>query len=245
MLHKETVERTTFELLIKLMQDKRFKNFNLAGETALALYLGHRKSIDLDFFTPDNFDSNKLEEYLIDKYNFKSSYLEKNTLKGTINDVKIDCITHNYPYIEPPFKSEEGIRLYSIKDITAMKLSAIADNGTRIKDFVDIAYLSSKLSLADMIRTYEKKFPNANALRPLKGLTYFQDLNFKETVQLINGSFIWETVERRLNDITTHTQTVFPELSMSKERGKKRNLCTRENRKGRPYDYSRTAGKDR
>lgn len=217
MLHKETVERTTFELLIKLMQDKRFKNFNLAGETALALYLGHRKSIDLDLFTPDNFDSNKLEEYLIDKYNFKSSYLEKNTLKGTINDVKIDCITHNYPYIEPPFKSEEGIRLY----------------------------LSSKLSLADMIRTYEKKFPNANALRPLKGLTYFQDLNFKETVQLINGSFIWETVERRLNDITTHTQTVFPELSMSKERGKKRNLCTRENRKGRPYDYSRTAGKDR
>lgn len=217
MLHKETVERTTFELLIKLMQDERFKNFNLAGETALALYLGHRKSIDLDLFTPDNFDFNKLEEYLIDKYNFKSSYLEKNTLKGTINDVKIDCITHNYPYIEPPFKSEEGIRLY----------------------------LSSKLSLADMIRTYEKKFPNANALRPLKGLTYFQDLNFKETVQLINGSFIWETVERRLNDITTHTQTVFPELSMSKERGKKRNLCTRENRKGRPYDYSRTAGKDR
>lgn len=212
MLHKETVERTTFELLIKLMQDERFKNFNLAGETALALYLGHRKSIDLDLFTPDNFDSNKLEEYLIDKYNFKSSYLEKNTLKGTINDVKIDCITHNYPYIEPPFKSEEGIRLYSIKDITAMKLSAIADNGTRIKD---------------------------------KGLTYFQDLNFKETVQLINGSFIWETVERRLHDITTHTQTVFPELSMSKERGKKRNLCTRENRKGRPYDYSRTAGKDR
>lgn len=212
MLHKETVERTTFELLIKLMQDKRFKNFNLAGETALALYLGHRKSIDLDLFTPDNFDSNKLEEYLIDKYNFKSSYLEKNTLKGTINDVKIDCITHNYPYIEPPFKSEEGIRLYGIKDITAMKLSAIADNGTRIKD---------------------------------KGLTYFQDLNFKETVQLINGSFIWETVERRLHDITTHTQTVFPELSMSKERGKKRNLCTRENRKGRPYDYSRTAGKDR
>lgn len=187
MLHKETVERTTFELLITLMQDERFKNFNLAGEMALALYLGHRKSIDLDLFTPDNFDSNKLEEYLIDKYNFKSSYLEKNTLKGTINDVKIDCITHNYPYIEPPFKSEEGIRLYRIKDITAMKLSAIADNGTRIKD---------------------------------KGLTYFQDLNFKETVQLINGSFIWETVERRLHDITTHTQTVFPELSMSKEREK-------------------------
>lgn len=191
MLHKETVERTTFELLIKLMQDKRFKNFNLAGETALALYLGHRKSIDLDLFTPDNFDSNKLEEYLIDKYNFKSSYLEKNTLKGTINDVKIDCITHNYPYIEPPFKSEEGIRLYSIKDITAMKLSAIADNGTRIKD---------------------------------KGLTYFQDLNFKETVQLISGSFIWETVERRLHDITTHTQTVFPELSMSKERKKTKSM---------------------
>jgi hypothetical protein len=204
------------------MQDEKFRNFNLAGGTALTLYIGHRKSIDLDLFTPNDFDSKSLEEYLIDRYNFKASYLEKNTLKGTVNDVKIDCITHNYPYLEKPFQSKEGIRLYSIKDILAMKLSVIADNGTRIKDFVDIAFLSSKLALNEMLNAYEKKFPNSNAVRPLKGLTYFQDINFQEPVQLINGTFKWEKIEKRLQDMTKKQNSIFPELGATEERNRSR-----------------------
>jgi predicted nucleotidyltransferase component of viral defense system len=220
MLHKETVERTTFELLTKLMQDEKFNGFNLAGGTALALYLGHRRSIDLDIFTPNDFDSKKLEEYLIDTYDFKSSFLEKNTLKGTVDGIKIDCITHNYPYLEPPLQSKEGVRLYSIKDITAMKLSAIADNGTRIKDFIDIAYLSSKLSLEEMINTYEKKFPNSNPIRPLKGLVYFHDINFTEPVQMIRGSLKWDAVEKRLHEMIKKPKTVFPKFIMGEDRNK-------------------------
>jgi hypothetical protein len=45
MLHTETVARETLDLLLNLMQDKRMAQFNLAGGTALALYLGHRISI--------------------------------------------------------------------------------------------------------------------------------------------------------------------------------------------------------
>ncbi|MDR2816668.1 MAG: nucleotidyl transferase AbiEii/AbiGii toxin family protein [Proteiniphilum sp.] len=220
MLHKETVERTTFELLKELMQDKRLDNFNLAGGTALALYIGHRKSVDLDLFTPDSFDEKDLEKYLINKYNFHSSFLEKDTLKGTINDVKIDCIAHNYPYVEEPF-TLEGVRLYGIKDIVAMKLSAIADNGTRMKDFIDIAFLSSMLSLIEMLDAYEKKFPNSNKIRPLKGLTFFQDIQIEEPVQLADSSFKWEKVEKRLRDMVINTNTIFPELVMSEEKKEK------------------------
>ncbi len=223
MLHEETVERATFELLKELMRDNRLNNFNLAGGTALALYIGHRKSIDLDLFTPDSFDVKNLEEYLIEKYNFHSSYLEKDTLKGTINDIKIDCITHNYQYLEDPFKSE-GIRLYSIKDIVAMKLSAIADDGTRVKDFIDIAFLSSKLTLTEMLDAYEKKFPNSNKIRPLKGLTYFQDIQFEEPVQLVNGSFKWEKVEKRLREMVVKTNIIFPELVVSESKPSRNNL---------------------
>ena len=214
MLYKETVERATFDLLINLMQDARLKNFNLAGGTALALYIGHRKSIDLDLFTTDGFDVKKMEEYLIDKYDFKSSYLEQNTLKGTINNVKIDCITYDYPYLEKPFLAGD-IRLYSIKDIGAMKLSAIADNGTRLKDFIDVAFLSSTLSLAEMLSAYEMKFPNSNPIRPLKGLTYFQDINFLEPIQMINGTFKWDKIERRLHEMIEKTIAIFPELTMN------------------------------
>ena len=52
MLHTETVEGTTLELLRRLQSESMLDSFCLAGEIALALYLGHRKSIDLDLFTP-------------------------------------------------------------------------------------------------------------------------------------------------------------------------------------------------
>lgn len=209
MLHKETVERSTFELLEQLMNDEQFFKFNLAGGTALSLYLGHRKSIDLDLFTPDNFSSKELENYLIEKYDFKSDFLEKNTLKGTINGVKIDCITHNYPYVKNPLQTEEGIRLYSMQDIAAMKLSAIADDGSRLKDFIDIACLSTQLSLNEMLACYESKFPNSNAIRPLKGLSYYSDIIFSEPIEMINGKYSWPLIERRLQNMIKKSNALF------------------------------------
>lgn len=55
MLQKETVSRETFELLTELMNDSKLYDFNLAGGTALPLYIGHRKSIDLDLFSTSEF----------------------------------------------------------------------------------------------------------------------------------------------------------------------------------------------
>jgi hypothetical protein len=52
--------------------------------------------------------------------------MEKNTLKGIINGIKVDCITYPYKNIKDIYKID-GIRLYSMGDISAMKLSAIAD----------------------------------------------------------------------------------------------------------------------
>ncbi|MDR0429904.1 MAG: hypothetical protein LBH58_05430 [Tannerellaceae bacterium] len=58
----------------------------------------------------------------------------------------------------------------------------------------------------------EKKFPNSNPIRPLKGLTYFQDINLQEPVQLINGTLKWKKIEQRLQDMTKKQGSVFPEL---------------------------------
>ncbi len=99
MLHTETVARSTLELLKMLESESVMSNFNLAGGTSLALYLGHRISVDLVLFTPESFDAGKLEIFLRDKYGFRTDFMEKNTLKGTIDGVKIDCITHSYGVI--------------------------------------------------------------------------------------------------------------------------------------------------
>ena len=189
MLHTETVAEQTLELLKKLEAENIMANFNLAGGTSLSLYLGHRISVDLDLFTPESFNAVQLEEFLADKYNFRTDFMERNTLKGTINGIKIDCITHSYDYLEKPY-TESGIRLYSMEDIIAMKLSAIADNGSRLKDFIDIAFLSTRFPFNSMLRMYERKFPKSNVIRPFKAITYFDDIDFEENIIMLNGEYL-------------------------------------------------------
>lgn len=61
----------------------------------------------------------------------------KNTVLCTINNIKVDFICHDYPYVLPPI-TEEGITYLSKQDIAAMKLNAINRSGKRLKDFIDI-----------------------------------------------------------------------------------------------------------
>ncbi len=144
MLQTNTVEKKTFTLLKTLMEDIRLSNHFLFGGTALALYMGHRLSFDLDLFTKEPFDEDSLEEYLVEKYDFNRKTRFKNTLMGEINAIKVDFITHGYKLLEDLKITKAGIRICSLKDLAAMKLSAITGSGTRMKDFVDIAYLSTE-----------------------------------------------------------------------------------------------------
>ena len=222
MLHTETVAEQTLELLKKLEAENIMANFNLGGDTSLSLYLGHRISVDLDLFTPESFNAVQLEEFLADKYNFRTDFMERNTLKGTINGIKIDCITHSYDYLEKPY-TESGIRLYSMEDIIAMKLSAIADNGSRLKDFIDIAFLSTRFPFNSMLRMYERKFPKSNVIRPFKAITYFDDIDFEENIIMLNGEYDWKLIERRLVDMTKIQNKVFESFSQKEQKtdGKK------------------------
>ena len=179
MLHKETVETSTLELLKSLQSEPILAPFNLVGGTSLALRLGHRKSVDLDLFSKEDFDLQEVKELLVNKYNLKVGYEKGKTLKGFIGKVMVDFIRYGYPHIQP-IETEEGIRLESLPDIVAMKLSSICDNGSRIKDFIDIAYLSNLYSFGEMLQFYTQKFPSSNPIVPTKSLVYFDDINFDE-----------------------------------------------------------------
>lgn len=217
MLQTTTVEKRTLELLKQLQSQSELSDFHLAGGTALALYLGHRKSIDLDLFTPYPFNTTRLEHFLVTKFGFQGDYSEQNTLKGRIDGVKIDCITHPYPLLQNPLE-EEGVRLYSQPDIIAMKLSAIADNGSRLKDFIDIAYLSTQYSFQEMLGFYVQKFPTSSPLRPLKGITYFDDIDHEETVVMLESTYSWQKITDRLQAMTAHQSKVFASPPLSPAR---------------------------
>jgi len=192
------------------MQDSKFSDFLLAGGTNLALRLSHRKSVDLDLFSYQHFDSISLAEYLIQNYNFeKTNVRDRDTVMGFIDNVKIDIIAHIYPPIDDPFIVENTIRLYGIRDIVAMKLVAISDNGKRLKDFVDIAFLSTQMSLNQMLEAYALKYKSSSTLHAVRGLSYFGDIDFDTTIDLINSVFSWKKIEKRIRAMIKYENKVF------------------------------------
>ena len=100
-----------------------------------------------------------------------------------------------------------------MEDIAAMKLSAIADNGTRLKDFIDIACLSVKLPLQTMLDAYQRKYQNSNSLRALKGLNFWEDILFNEPIQMIGGIYKWDKIEKRLYAMMKNTEKNFSRFS--------------------------------
>ncbi len=176
MLQKDAVEAGTLELIRRLQQDKKLSGFYIAGGTALALFLGHRRSVDIDLFTLEDFDARYLLEHLEHSYGFSMQYIAQNTLKGTISGIFVDLITHKYPLISDII-TEEGISLYSENDIAAMKVNAITGDGTRLKDFIDIYFLLKKVRVAELISFYIAKYDLQNKFHAVKSLIYFDDLD--------------------------------------------------------------------
>ncbi|HEY5589625.1 MAG TPA: nucleotidyl transferase AbiEii/AbiGii toxin family protein [Paludibacter sp.] len=197
MLHTETVTTKTLELLTQLMSDSTFDQFLLVGGTSLSLQLGHRISVDLDLFSNKTFNENVLVDTLRTNYHFELDFLDKETVKGEIGGVKIDCIAHKYLWLNEP-TVESGIRLASFYDLAAMKLNAIVGNGTRMKDFIDIAYLSNKISFNEMLNAYESKY-RSNPVMVLKAISYFDDINYDEPIQILDKKdFEWKKIIKHL-----------------------------------------------
>ena len=198
MLYKETVEPSTLELLRSLQSKSYLEGFYLVGGTALALQLGHRKSIDIDLFSDFGFDVVRLLENLNSDYNFDLFYSASNTIKGSIDDIKIDILAHRYPLINPPV-TIEGIKMLSLPDIIALKLNAIAGSGQRVKDFIDIYYLLRIFSISQMIKFYKTKYSQYNEMIVLKSLTYFKDIDFMDWPVLIaEPDLKWASVKNKL-----------------------------------------------
>jgi len=170
----------------------------LAGGTALALYLGHRISVDLDFFTYTKFDPNKLSKKISSIGSFTEEFCKGISLIGTFNSVKFSCFHYDYPLLHKPILYE-GCAIAHIVDIAAMKLEAIAGRATK-KDYIDIyTILHSGYTLEDMFSLYEKKYgyPEGNRFHRVKALTFFEDAEDSMMPTLLSP-ISWEEVKSYL-----------------------------------------------
>ena len=199
MLHQETIEAPTLELLISLQGKDYLNGFFLVGGTALALYLGHRKSVDIDLFIKVSFDASQLLENIHQDFPYQLSYTAVNTLKGSINDVKVDILAHRYKLIQEPTVFG-GIKMLSEQDIVAMKLNAIATSGQRSKDFIDIFYLLDIYDIGSMLSFYKTKYNQQNDTFLLKSLIYFDEVDLSDwPVMVKTPGLKWNDVKKRID----------------------------------------------
>jgi hypothetical protein len=205
MLQYRTVEPRTLDLLKDLMTLPELKDFYLVGGTALALYYGHRLSIDLDLFSNTDFSNETLIVTLEKKYQGFTYNNAHNPIGifGFIDDVKVDFVKHyRFPLIDIPIE-ENGIRLYGIQDIIAMKIAAILKRGVK-KDFWDIAEILSQYSIEDLIRCYNTKYPNQQLLISIpQALTYFADAEDSEdpvSLKAQTWKSVKKVIQQKVND---------------------------------------------
>lgn len=192
MLHLDAVYPGTLELLKQIMGLPVANGFDLAGGTALALQIGHRISVDLDFFGAKNLNSEEILNALteIDQPSILSQ--SKNILILNVSGVKVDFVNYQYPLLSPA-NEIEGIRLLSLLDIAAMKLAAIAGRGKK-RDFFDLYFLSKHYSLEQLIASYNKKFSDGSEFMIIKSLVYFEDAEMDaDPVLLIDAQ--WSEVK--------------------------------------------------
>ena len=151
-----------------------FSDLRLVGGTALALQLGHRVSVDLDFFGKFEVRFEEVEnELLLKGYKIDPYNKSKNIKQLAVNGIKVDFVNYHYDWIDAAIE-EEGIKLAGLKDIAAMKLSAIVGRGTK-KDFIDIYFLLQYFTLQELLNLYSKKYPDASLFPVMLSLSYFND----------------------------------------------------------------------
>ncbi len=196
MLHESAVSPALLKLLRRFQPLVEDHGFALAGGTSLALRFGHRISTDLDWSTDQAFEPKVLASDLgIGPDSIIG--VAAGTLRLRADDIKIELLRHAYPRLEEHDRVE-GLFLWSIEDVSAMKLNAIANRGSK-KDFFDLAALLSSAPLPDLLAHYRAKYRPASMLMLIRSLVWFGDANAEpDPVSLSDCS--WESVKECIRD---------------------------------------------
>ncbi len=171
------------------------KGSYLAGGTALALQIGHRISVDLDFFTQRVFDEKTLSGELSQLPEYTEKGTAWRTVWGNLANTKFSLFYYQYPLIKKTILFE-GIQMLSKEDIAAMKIHAIEDRGTK-RDFVDLYFLTKEFTLEQMLKFYDQKYKTLedHLYIIIRSLNYFIDAELDDMPEMLLP-VSWEEIRK-------------------------------------------------
>ena len=171
--------------------------FTLYGGTALALRLGHRASVDFDFFSFQAFAPAELLQATPWLAAAERLQVEPNTLtvlhRGEHGPVKVSFFGGlTFARVEEPDETADGVlRVASLPDLFATKLNTIYQRA-EARDYLDVhAILASGLTLAQGLAwTKQVHGSEFNTLLPLQALCYFEEPCLRDLPQIIKDDLV-------------------------------------------------------
>ena len=205
--YPEVLSRNQTRVLAELGPFLTGRGFYLAGGTAVALHLGHRRSVDLDWFTAARLSdplglAQNLREIPVP---FVAGQVARGTLHGSVRRVRLSLLEYRYPLLGSPRDWQRCARLASLKDLAAMKIAAVTQRGSK-KDFVDIYTLANcSFSLRQMLGFYQRKYAIHDVAHVLYSLAYFDDADRERMPTMllkVNWPSVKDTIRGWVHELT-------------------------------------------
>jgi predicted nucleotidyltransferase component of viral defense system len=201
---EEVLIKDTKEHLALLGRSAILKDAYLAGGTGCALQLGHRFSIDFDFFTDKQFEPKRVAAELADVAAFEVEELSQGTILGKFKGTKFSLFIYEYPLVYPLLQYR-AINIADIRDIAAMKIDAIASRGTK-RDFIDLYFIcQSNYKLSELLAIYDKKYEMlaSNLMHIKKSLIFFDDAD-TDAMPAMLKDVKWQDVKKYFESEIKH-----------------------------------------
>ena len=202
-MHLEILDSRRQKLFARLTFTAKLDLY-LAGGTALAFHLGHRRSVDFDFYRVQKFARGELLESFAQELGQDEVEIVRNwdnTLEINIEDIHLSCFHYRYSLLEPTIDLQ-GVKIASVNDIAAMKMVALVQRA-KVRDYIDIYYLIKKIGLPALLELAVNKYPRFNIYQALQALTYFTDV--EEDIEakrglVIDPDFSWREAKKYLTE---------------------------------------------
>ena len=194
-MHRECFTKKGWEVLATLKPILLKHEAVLAGGTALALQIGHRISLDLDFFTTSTFDvESVISAIRATGQSFRVLAEGEGHIVMDIEGVKFSLFHYDYPFLDKPVH-HQGVNIASILDISGMKIIAISQRGTK-RDFVDMYFILQNIPFYKVAEHMVQRFgkERVNPILIGKALTYFADADSNPEPEYIK-KVKWEKIK--------------------------------------------------
>lgn len=195
--HWNTITPQMRSILTGFAKNKLSKEFYLAGGTALALQLGHRLSVDLDFFSATQADVPALMEPLRHALREFSPVLSDSSWGNLVflaDGVRVGFYGYGYDMVKPLLQTE-GMALASVEDIALMKMDALLARASR-KDFHDLYAICQRIELRVLLDLAPRKYPSVRDFEAqvARHMVAFERAEAESPLPLIK-QVEWDTVK--------------------------------------------------